>query len=78
MKLEDLAHWDRLHYRDLRYNDVSKVTSSPPYVQELQERLQRKRYINDATEDVRTILPCCRPSNLRCSSFIRSGELRSL
>jgi len=78
MKLEALARWDRLHHPDLRYNDVRHVTSPPQYVQELQERLRRKRHIDDATEDVRAILSCCSPPDLRCSSFIQSGGLRSL
>ena len=80
MKLRGVAYWDRLDDVDLAYNDVRRVGvgSYPPYVQELQEHLRRKRYINDATEDVHAVLPCCRPPDLRCSSFIRSGELKSL
>ena len=70
VKLEALAHWDRLDDEDLRYDNVRRVTSSPPYIQELQERLRRKRYIDNATEDVRVIPSCCRPSKLGCSSLI--------
>jgi hypothetical protein len=36
-----------------------------------QERLQRKRYIDDAFVDVRAALPCCKPPDLHCSRYMR-------
>ncbi len=53
----------RLSARDL---DDNEVTGSSPHLQVFQERLRRKRYIN-AVEDVRALVTCCRPADLRFS-----------
>jgi hypothetical protein len=54
MKLLDLKTWDRLSQDDLTHNDVRHASLSPQ-LQEFQERLRRKRYIDDAIEDVRAV-----------------------
>ncbi len=64
--LQNVAYWDRLRERDLTYSNV-RLAPSSPHLQELQEHLRRKRYINNVTENVRAVLPCCRPPDLHCS-----------
>jgi hypothetical protein len=70
MYLRNLATWDRLSENDLTYNNVRPAGSSQP-LEELQERLWRKRYIGDAFVNVRPVLLCCRPPDLRCSRYMR-------
>jgi hypothetical protein len=76
MRLQDLGRWDHyLREDDLIYNNVRRATSSL-HLQEFRERLQRKRYIGNAVEDVRAAFPCCRLPDLRCSRYMRgSGGL---
>jgi len=60
MKLRDRVNWDHLREDDLTYNNV-RLAPWPPRLREFKERLRRKRYIGDATKDVRAALLCCRP-----------------
>ncbi len=75
IKLRNLETWDRLSENDLTYNDVRPAVS-PRFLREFQGRLQRKRYIDDGIAEVRTLLPCYRPPDLCCSSYMRySGTI---
>ena len=77
IKLQGLESWDRLCEDDLYYSDIRGVGSSQ-FLQEFQERLGQKRYIDNATEDVRAVLRCCKPPDFRCSRYIcYSGTLSS-
>ena len=61
MKLRSLAIWDHLCEDDLTYNNVRRAGLSQ-LLGEVQEHLRRKRYINNATVDVRAVvLTICRP-----------------
>ena len=64
MQLLDCDNWDRLSEIDLNHNKVRHAGSSP-YLREVQERLLRKRYTNNAVG----VAACCRPPDLRCSSI---------
>ena len=78
MKIRDLKNWDRLCQDDLTHNNVRPASLSP-HLQEFQERLRRKRYIDDAMEDIRAVLAYCRLPDLRCSRYMhRSRGLGSL
>jgi hypothetical protein len=74
MKLRDFDCWgnlseDDLRYNDLRYHNTSEVSSQ--FFEEVQESLRRKRYIGNATQDVRALLlRCCGRPDLRCSRII--------
>jgi hypothetical protein len=70
MKLQGLEVWDRLGNNDLYFNNVRRAGASQ-HLREFQERLERKRYISNDTADVRVVLPCCRPPDLRCSRAMR-------
>ena len=75
MNLRSLAMWDRLSEDDLTYNNVRRAGSSQ-LLEKLQERLRRKRYIDDAFVDERAVLLWCRPPDLRYSRYMRrSGTL---
>src|SRR5260370_5027357 len=77
MKLRDLECWDRLCEDDLYYSNVRQAGSSQ-FLQEVQERLGRKRYIGNAAKDVRAPLRCCRSPDFRCSRYMsHSGTLSS-
>jgi hypothetical protein len=74
--LEHIDDWTRLHLGDLNVNHVFQSAPSSSHVRDLQHRLQRKRYVNNVLENVRAVLPCCRPPNLRCSRYLcHSGGL---
>jgi len=68
MMLRNVAYWalDYLCEVDLTYSNVRLALSSP-HLQGLQECLRHKRYINNVTEIVRAVRPCCRPPDLYCS-----------
>ena len=75
MKLRSVALWDRLREDDLTYDNVRRVGSSQ-LLEEFQERLRRKRYIDAAFVEVRAVPPCCRPLDLCRSRYMRrSGTL---
>ncbi len=69
MTLASHDNWRRLSADDLNDNKVTHAGSSP-HLREFQKRLQRKRYI-DAVDDVRAVVTCCRPADLRCSRHMR-------
>jgi|SRR6266850_2432900 len=74
IKLEDLDRWDRgLREENLTHNNVSRASSSPQ-LEEFRERLRRKRYIDNAIEDVRAAFPCCRLPDLHCSRYMRGSR----
>jgi hypothetical protein len=67
--LKDPNDWNRLHLRDLGPNFVQSAPSSP-LLWDLQDCLQHKHYIDKVPENVRAVLPCCRPPNLHCSRYL--------
>ena len=73
MKLQDLENWDRLREDDLTYNNVRRAPLSP-HLREFRERLQRKRFVDNAIEDVRTVLARCRLPDLRYSRYMRRSR----
>jgi hypothetical protein len=73
MKLRDLKNWNRLCQDDLTHNNISRASSSP-HLRAFQERLRRKRYIDDAIEDVRAVLAHCGLPDLRLSRYVRRSR----
>ena len=76
IKLRRLENWDHLSVHDLSHNGVRELGSSP-FLQKFQQRLKRKRYIDNAMGkyDVRAVLRslrCCRPPDFRCSKHFSS------
>jgi len=70
IRLRSNGNWDRLCSADLTYNNVKPVRSSQR-LEGVQERLRRKRFIE---EEVRAVLPCSRPPDLRCSRYMRRSR----
>jgi hypothetical protein len=63
LKLWDLENWDCLLPSDLMYNDVRHAQSSP-HLEQFQERLQRKRYIE------KTLSICMCSSSLLQTTYL--------
>jgi hypothetical protein len=74
-KLQDPKKWHNgLREDDLTHNNISRVSSSPQ-LEELRERLRRKRYVDNAIEGVRAVVfPCCGLPDLRCSRYMRGSR----
>ena len=66
MKIPSLENWGRLWDTDLTLNSIERAeTSQYPQdqcLQEFQQYLGRKRYVDDDTGHVRAVLRSCRPN----------------
>ncbi len=78
IQLLDLDNWGHFSQHNLHYNEVTLAESSQETfsklsksLREFQECLRRKRYINNGVEDVRAVVVCCRPPDLRCPRNMR-------
>ncbi|KAH9957699.1 kinase-like domain-containing protein [Russula dissimulans] len=75
MKLRRFERWPQLCESDLNHSNVRKARSSQ-FLQEFQERLGRRRYISNATEDLfRALVQCSTiPLTFLDSYFDRVGS----
>ena len=66
MKIPSLENWGRLWDTDLTLNSIERAESSQypqdQCLQEFQQYLGRKRYVDDDTGHVRAVLRSCRPN----------------
>ena len=74
MKIRGLERWDHLCQDDLYHSNVVAGTSQSQFLKTFQERLWRKRYIEDGTKNVRAVLHCCRLPDFRSFSYMRNSR----
>src|SRR6266850_1354111 len=75
-RLLTFLHGGRVVFTDRTEMQTTKA-NKPEFtikLEEFRERLRRKRYIDNAIEDVRAAFPCCRLPDLHCSRYMRGSR----